>query len=232
VIIISKKNTKKSFKDKLENNKIYFEVLVTLLLSIMAIIVSVQSNRIADNQTMIMKEQALPQFRINKIQIYNEEIGKYTDDNIVIYNQGGILYDFSHKTAVYMNLQYKNKDNLYQTKRIPLKDYYKFNSVTGNGKGLLVTIGGNQNHQKIVDAESNNNYSIQIDIKQYVNLNYKDIFGEYHTDYYYIPAVGWSNQLSHENGKEIFKKYEESMMNEDEFISMFNLESQLGELLN
>ena len=64
----------------LNDNKIFFEVIVASLLSFMAVYVSIQANRIAETQTKIMQEENLPQLEIRMTQEYNEQIKLYDND--------------------------------------------------------------------------------------------------------------------------------------------------------
>src|SRR6267142_2156007 len=206
----------------LDRNKVFFETLAASLLSLMAIIVSVvqiglaiKQNKLTQTQTEIARTQALPQFVVNLKQIYDPMAEKYTEDQIVATNQGGLVQELDCNFVVFIDTGYLVHADSRQ-KLLPLDGYYNGIFLTGEGSGKVVTIKGINNTGKFSQLASQISEVAQakgvictVELKRYIRLRYRDVFGEKHVKYYYVPPIFGGNVLDEPEGKSLFDKYEQ-----------------------
>lgn len=206
-------------RELLNRNKIFFDIFFIGTLSFMAIFLSIKTNSIYTYQARIAEQQTMPQINIIQNQIFNEVEQKYTDEILLINNEGEALTNFNSQNAVFYKINYKDGDE-YKEKVIPINGYYFYLSLTGRAKGLLAENGGYHNNQKYIDLQrqlrdyvKNNGKEIGvIDLQRYLEVSYKDILGKFHVEYY-ILGVGKATQLEEMEGQKIFKRYNDSYKN-------------------
>ena len=200
------------FRKCLEDNKIFFEVIVASLLSFMAIYVSFQANKIAEIQTKIMQEEDLPQLEIRINQEYNEQLELY--DNVVwkIINQGGRLSDFDTEAYSFYKFFYHPD---YDTLQIPLYSYLNMRGfLTGESEGLIYQIDNNHHGVKEIELRDSLSDFGFYQIETYMTIFYKDIFNENHEEYFIIsPRIG---RIKKEEWNVIETNYNEAQ-NKDTF---------------
>ena len=203
----------------LNNNKIFFEVIVASLLSFMAVYVSIQANRIAKTQTKIMQEENLPQLEIRMTQEYNEQIKLYDNDIWLFFNRGGRLSDFDTKEYSFYKFTY-NPD--YDTLMLPLHNYLNMRgTLTGESEGLVYQVDNNHYGAKVMELrDSLINFGFH-EIKTYIAVSYVDIFNDRHEEYFQIsPGINrikkqeWNTiETSFQNAKDKFSFSELSAKN-------------------
>ncbi|MEA5425881.1 hypothetical protein [Arcicella lustrica] len=177
----------------LSDNKIFFEVIVATLLSFMAIKVSIEANRIADNQTKIMYEENLPQLEIRMTQEYNTQLKIYDNDVWLFFNRGGKLSDFDTKEYSFYRFTYRPD---YDTLNIPLDSYLNMRGIiTGESEGLVYQIDNNHHGAKEIVLRDSLSKFGYYDIDTYVAIYYKDIFDEKHEEFFQIsPGINKINK--------------------------------------
>ena len=183
----------------LENNKIFFEVIVASSLSFMAIYVSIQANRIAENQTKIMRDENLPQLEVRFTQEYNDQLKIYDNDIWLFFNRGGKLSNFDTKEYSFYKFTYHpNYDSLL----LPVYNYLPMRGIlTGDIEGLIYQIDNNRQGAKIIELRDSLANFGYYDIESYVSISYEDIFDERHEEYFQIsPSV---NRISLQDWKKI-----------------------------
>jgi hypothetical protein len=194
----------------LNENKIFFEVIVASLLSFMAVYVSIQANRIAETQTKIMQEENLPQIEIRMTQEYNEQLKIYDNNVWLFYNRGGKLSDFDTKEYSFYKFTYHPD---YDTLQLPLYSYLNMRGVlTGESEGLVYQIDNNHHGTKEIQLrDSLSNFGF-CDIETYIAVSYVDIFNERHEEFFQIsPGISrikkqnWDIiETSYKNAKDRF----------------------------
>lgn len=204
-----------AIRDWLERNKIFFETITAIFLTIMAIEVSLEANRIASYQTDILKSENLPL-------VYCVESSNYTSGGYVgqltIYNAGPPLTEFDCAVLVFYKVVYLQSsgtlDMEERTALIQLSNYYTGN-LTHNPTGVLAKFSGENyieaNRAKIsfcelawepINRTSYFPFLRDIEIVKYINVEYKDIFGETHAETYSISSSG-SRKLSNKEREKI-----------------------------
>jgi hypothetical protein len=213
-------------RDWLNKNKIFFETIAVVLLAIMAIIVSWNTNQIVSYQTDIMKSEHLPIIHLDTALIYDTSTENYTRDELIISNLGAPLSEFESQEAIFFKVQYGLINKELKTALIPIYGYY-FLGGTGNATGKLEKLANyalpEGNNYKAVhvtwafsDFAQKKNAHGFVDLVRYIRVIYKDIFGEIHDEFYIASPLG-TYRLNETEGKKIFKYYDDNRKNEIDF---------------
>lgn len=179
----------------LERNQVFFTVVAALLLGVMAIIVSIQANRLAEWQSKLQEQQMLPLITVT-VRLVDEVESKsifgnkvvYTIEHVEISNYGG--------PARYINIQPLTFLSVYTPPDIvivPLEGYYSSPSLTGDAIDLLATLRGD--YSALYDAMFRLWEEYQTDktfyppdFTQVIRVEYMNIFDEIQTEFY-LPGV-------------------------------------------
>ncbi len=189
----------------LEKNEIFFKTVVYILVSIATIVLLFQANKISDTQVQIMEQQS----KIQKYQqtpsifakvefVLDPITNKYTNDTLVIYNDGAPLHYFSEYSAIFFEMQYGKKGTEIQKILIPILDYYQNTFYTGNRIDKIMYLTAQNNNERQINAQNDlmsyanaNDYYGLLEVKRYLEIKYYDKFNEEHIEYHYIdPIVG------------------------------------------
>jgi len=189
----------------LEKNEIFFKTLVYILVSITTIVLLFQANKISDTQVQIMEQQSkIQKYQqtpsiFAKVELVLDPItNKYTNDSLVIYNDGAPLHYFSDYSAIFFEMQYGKKGTEIQKILIPILDYYQNTFYTGNRIDKIMHLTAQHNNETQIKAQNDlmsyansNDYYGLLQVKRYLEIKYYDKFNEEHIEYHYIdPIVG------------------------------------------
>ncbi len=236
-------NSKKSqyicFRNWLKRNKILFETIVALLLSIMAIFVSIGAWQTSSYQTQIMEQENQPAFSFsfenstsptflyyqNNSVIISIDDTDFVDGHLIIKNTGKPFSQITETHySIFMQIAYLTGGPGYHMERvrIPLEDYI-LDDVTTNfeGDSQIPSFWGDGNitsgkfstalNGYIRYAENRGDQFVNVKIMRYLKISYTDIFGKNHINYYYVSRTG-SNQLSENDYKKIINSTKESSL--------------------
>ena len=207
-----------NFRDYLAKNKIFFDTIAATLLTIMALVVSItqgwissQQNRLLNIQIITERQQALPQFFVDKRTPINIETGVANDDIIRVYNYGNIAYDVNYERYVFFDIQVGTEYT-----SIPVSGYYSITEIANNATGLAFTFRGNDNNirrsslvNQLMDiAESQGTYA-EFRVRRYIEISYTDVFGGIHIDFYHLPNIGSTEKLSETDRQQVIEEYSE-----------------------
>lgn len=207
----------------LERNKILFETVAAVMLSVMAIFISWQQFKVAEMQTRIAERQVLPQFVIVSRQVKSSvESQMYDEDILSVENKGAVVSSFSVKPAVLFNFvitTYGDADNKFKQNKLDrevfVQDYYFGVGLSPTGQGLLATVKGGtkKNHSKAVQLENDleeycrsKGWYSKVDIKRFVNISYVDLLGREHNEYYFVPLIYGAARISEKEGRGVFER--------------------------
>jgi len=207
----------------LEANKVWFETIAASLLSLMAIVMSAGQYYVASKQTELLniqtkvaEAQALPQFEIEMSPRLNDYTKKYDDYDLVIRNRGGMVQQFHAEVALFLELSIC-KENLQILKaRIPVDGYFPTTLVSAEGVGQLVKMIGNHNNSSIfkiahdVDdiAAAKKLQCSNLEQTFVLRIQYSDLLGRSHEDYYEPRYVGGAIRIPDDLGKSQFAEWE------------------------
>jgi hypothetical protein len=199
-------------REWLKHNKIFFETLVIVLVSIMAVAISWGAYQTTVYQSQIMEKQNMPIFNIElqpKWVDYHSEFGP--TDSISIENLGEPITEFQFESLVMINFtNLLNNKNFYIT--LPMyytvipddQSTYKWHSVGGIGVYKAVS--------SIIDnlTTYSQQYFIspKVNLERYFKINYRDKLGIQRANYYYLDQNEGERQLSYEEGTEVEKIYD------------------------
>lgn len=215
-----------TLRDFLQRNKIFFETITATLLSIMAIIISTaqilissKQNVLIETQTEIARQQAIPQFVIAAKQLIDPD-GKARSDAIYVNNRGGIVRDFHCNTATFFDVKLSYMRGQAKKLEIPINGYFRSSGYTAEGTGQVLVIRGYLNNEKLFQLRKDCHQLAEekkafcnIEMRNYLRLYYRDIFGKEHEDYYYVPFFYGGSPIETKEGKEIFEKHEAAWKN-------------------
>lgn len=174
-----------AFRKALNDNKIFFEVIVAGLLSFMAITVSIQANKIAERQTIIMEQENLPQWEVWMQQDKNPQTGIYDLSTWTVVNKGGKFSDFAMTDLTFLTYSkygdYGSKDSI----RIPIYGYLAWRRIHSmETDGPIYTVHNDYNGALEYKLQEELRGKGILDVETYVKITYDDIFDKSHEDYY------------------------------------------------
>lgn len=219
IITISEIENPKTFKEKLKENKIYFDTIIMSLLTTIGLILTIFTIIIYNQQLKIEKALAMP--IINFSYDNSEDI----INKITITNNGGAIKNIEVEVFPFLYGNIDTYDESYITEEIqfsivhkrdfmlPLDKSLMTNTLYNNIQGVLVTI--EINNDSLIIHDINNlkdiiNYSestFNIDQIQYVEVqyflfvSYTDILGNETSNYYYCNTGIHINFQNPQNNK-------------------------------
>lgn len=205
----------------LKKLKIRWEVVITIIISIVGVFISWQAYKISELQTEIAKSSSLPNIAIKEMQVLDEETGKCIDTKIQISNLDGKLNNYNSQIVTFLKCQYYDEDNNIYFADIPVESYYILGNKSGTTIGIIENKGTASNYSKIeflrqdikeYNKNSGNKY-LSVIMKSYLKISYVNLLGENET-LYYTTDIFETNLLSKEEGEQAFRFYEE-MTNQD-----------------
>lgn len=206
----------------LKRNKVFFETITALALSVMAIIVAVGQYYTTSRQTSFMALQtqiaeahALPQFEIAVKQKLNVETAKFDDNYLIVDNHGGPVHGFDVEPAYFLKVSIVDQRFASGKAQIPVSGYFLSQAVSSSGTGLLTTIIGNHNNARFVDlnhqlsaAATARGWSVGLlEERVFLALTYLDLLDRRHEEYYEVPTVGGGWRLPDATGRRIFEEW-------------------------
>lgn len=209
-------------RDWLNANKIYFETVTASLLSLMAIVVSIEQNLTTSQQTellalqtRIVEAQALPQFEMELRQILNKATGNFDDNHLVISNHGGPVHDFNADVAYFIKTDVERTPAKELKTDIPINGYFTADLISSNSNGVLVTMIGDHNnamfvtleHGILAKADAKKLDFALLDEQFVVCLRYKDLMDRQHEDYYEVRPIYGGTRMKDEVGKARFSRW-------------------------
>lgn len=212
-------------KEFLEHNKIYFEVIVSSLLAIMAIIVSWQANSIADSQATLAEDanriamlEHIPEIEV-EFRLIRSNNGTRTE-HLVVMNKGKPLYEFDSYSVAFLSIKESelvsidNPSNRAYERvgmMLPIENYYPIVKYRPNNNV------GEIHRQEVLDVNKlqeaiegfNRLLSVKkktanSSIKRYTRASYVDVHGEQYTQYFKIGVGGDGIPISVNEGSEVY----------------------------
>lgn len=207
----------------LTNNKVFFESLAVLL-SLVAIVIAFQSYQLVDQQIIVGKSEHQPSFDIIARLIYDPTKNQYTKDYISISNQGTYTPDMKVNFMTFINIQYQDSKGNLQVLSLPMIDYYTVIQPYDN-PNLVAKISNDDKEENWLnlsntikgftnDTSTRNGTITFTNIARYVRIEYQDIYGSSHVNYYSVD----------ENGKRDLSNYDgDKLMNDNINVDPHNI---------
>lgn len=192
------KKTIDHFRNSLEQNKIFFETIVMVVLTVAGICVSCSANKITQRQASIEEALAMPIINIETV--YNDNHTQIKE--IKIFNDGSAVRNFEFEVVPYyftsVYSQQDDKGYKIESFILPIEDTIVpvFSITHNNSKtGLLGSISSSeQTLQYVEDMISFQDFAKNdltnelnlafLSLEYYVKIHYTNIFGDYVTEVY------------------------------------------------
>jgi len=197
----------------LTNNEIFFKTVAATLLSAMALIVAVaqsltaqQQLQLSTLQTNIAKANALPNFDFAVSYVQNPDSGTYDSTEVVVTNSGGPIHELQADSMLVLHAEGGPPGRMGQAVvvELPVNGYYDVQVTSPRSKGNLLHFIGRNNNADIVDAEKKARALadarrwgfLNIDDHCFVHLEYMDLLGQRHDEYFAVSPVRGSRRLA------------------------------------
>lgn len=207
------------FREWLERNKIFFDTLGILLLSGMAVLVSLAVLNITSYQTQLMEKEHYPFFNVlitpdYDIRFPDDENPK---DYLTIENLGDPVTEFFAHDLVFINISNKDNENHYS--RVPLYHYYG-GIVSINGSLNNWHSVGNQGDYRAIGRLTTNltdyatakGLNITTRIERYIKIEYRDKWGDKGSQFFNVREYS-TERISESRGISIENEYNNKMDN-------------------
>ncbi|WP_025168207.1 hypothetical protein [Pseudomonas syringae] len=215
----------------LTSNKIYFETCVSVLLAIMAIIVSINANSIAKAQLSLANDAQriatlpyLPNIKA-RFKFVSSEDG-VRKEKLEVTNSGDSMYELRAVPIAFLELRelqvvpingsYTKNTHLNKS-TIPLEGYFpNVTWVDGSDKNFVLyqDIEGTgllEDRLNVFSKKySSKEKHIIGGIEKYLLVSYKDRFKALHTDYFQFDPMGEGVLMDSSEGGAVFKSHSES----------------------
>lgn len=204
-------------KKFLDDNKIYFETVCIICVSLMSIIISINANSIATTANIIAENDLKVQKANNQpIFVFNEtRYGNGFFEKLKVYNIGAPINSFSISAIVLLRA-HSYEDNKYKEIVIPI-GYYDISTRNVSDIGELQEFFSseneplNGNYYRLAEAigdsyeiSRTNNVSMNINFDKYVYITYEDLYSEKHNDLYIISSFYPYKISANEKDKVLF----------------------------
>lgn len=184
-----------SFREFLERNKIFLEVLTAIVLTSTSIFVSFQANNIANQaniisstQTGIMKMENTPSIEIRRTQIMSDSSGIDNVSKWTVINNNSIISNFEiEKEYAYLNIA--KRTNSVEID-IPLMEYINSDGkLTGQNEGVVYVFDNkNCSKNELLIRQGIWDYGYS-QIKSFIEISYTNALRERETKYYQIAPL-------------------------------------------
>ena len=175
-------------KEWLERNKIYFETISTSLLAVMAIIVSIASIWISQNQLENDKLLNQPLIKVSN-EVFSYAGGDNDSRFLIVENKGTPITEFSSRLYTFIKIEANKKPFEKSIDRqiiyIPINDYFGGTISTNNFKGELTTYIGINNYQLLNNIKTDFKKKFDKDLPmtffsliQFMEVGFKDYKGD------------------------------------------------------
>ena len=145
----------KKFRTFLSKNKIFFDTLAAISLSLMAVIVAVlqvnitrKQNELIEAQLLVQKQLASPHFNIRTQILDNNETGKPSAEVLVVTNEGGEVYNLDWEIAVFFDVVALSPDKPKEVE-IPVSGYFYQQIFSQETTGTMLNGYGEDNFARL-----------------------------------------------------------------------------------
>jgi hypothetical protein len=222
-------------KDQLEASKVYFETIAAVLLSLMAILVSIaqgctaaRQTELFEKQTKIAEAQVLPEFNLHIELQYDQASKLYKNEQLIVDNNGGAAQEWDVDSIEFLRVTYSSS----KVALFALNGYYTAGFRSGSDRGRLITLTGKDNNDRFYrlyteSLDSSPCEMALVDLERYVRVSFTDILGSRHVNYYVVAAVSGAKRLQPKEGEAAFKRWRERLTSGSFFLEFNKTTSDL-----
>lgn len=217
-------------KQFLEDNKIYFEVVVSTLLAIMAIVVSLKANSIADTQTALAEEAN----RISMLEYIPEVTAEFRlvrsdsdsrTEHLVVENKGKPLYEFESYSIAFLSVRELELVNIEHPANnsyervgmmVPIINYFPIVAYRPNNNSgeifrqIIEDVNMLRDSIESFDQELRiqNKYTAAT-IERYIKVSYVDSQNKKYTQYFRFGVGGDGIPITEDEGKTAYSLHKQ-----------------------
>jgi hypothetical protein len=205
-----------TIREWLKANKIIFETIAAFLLSLMALTLTCQSNRIAGiqaklaaRQTAIADAQNQPFFRASLMIHWDSTQKRFDEDRLAIINDGAPANNPTADLAHFLSVRCPSAD---RDSMIPLLHYYDYSIITGRRTDTLWIFQGRKNrevfsqlYRSYLAVDSSGRWPSWIGQRLFLSMRYLDRTGQPHVTFYEVTEPGGSILLDSTTGAGLFR---------------------------
>ncbi|TMP19098.1 hypothetical protein CWC02_08515 [Pseudoalteromonas sp. S2721] len=137
-------------KSWLKNNKIYFETLAPVCISLAALFVALASYKLADQQLILSAINVEPNFYLKETYLYDPVTKSSHKTELSIYNSGEGISNFTENVNSLLVIEHFT-DTGKTLSYIPIIGYYDTSFTSTEPKGELAIVTGYDNNAKFSD---------------------------------------------------------------------------------
>lgn len=177
--------------------KIKWEPILTILISLMSVFVAWKAYEVCELQAEISKNSLLPNIQVKEYSLIDEDTYQVKDSIIEISNSEGRLNNYQSRIVMYLKCEYVDSQFDYFEVDVPVAYYYFVGSSTGNNSGILETKRSMNNAIKLNEfrkelLEYNKTHTEETLVYEEeagLEITYRDLLGEKQSLYY---LINWS----------------------------------------
>ncbi|MFA0570904.1 hypothetical protein [Vibrio gallaecicus] len=178
-------------KNWLKRNKIYFETIAPVLLSVSAVFVSISSYLLTQKQVELSSLEAQPHFYLKEEYLYDETLKRAYETELRIYNSGADIRNFKKNINSIIEVEFYTLTGKL-TGYVPLYGYYYGTYRSSEPSGELALIKGHFNNDKyhevyfaVQSSEFRDKHGTTfLSLKHSVDISYTNKLGEQQKAYF------------------------------------------------
>lgn len=180
----------------LKKSEVYFTTICTILLSVMAIFVSIISNQVANRQFEIEYFEKMPDFQITKQQLLNRKNQKFEETQLIITKLSGKAKNIEVDTFTLLEVEYSNTNSETKKSSFLIEGFYNISYLSGKTEGLIQTETGDKNNSREIELESyiedmitDQNKFLSTKLSTYVQIKYLNFENKLKTEYFDASSI-------------------------------------------
>ncbi|HHC6465846.1 TPA: hypothetical protein ACN36C_004600 [Vibrio parahaemolyticus] len=178
-------------KTWLENNKVYFETVAPVFISIAALLVSVSSFMLTNQQLDLAKVEHQPNIYLKESYLYDEKLQSAYETELRVINTGAEISNFSQKVRSLLELEFYTDTGKYAT-YLPIYGYYDTSFRSSEPTGELVLVKGYMNNTlfhnlyvQTLSSDFNDKYgTVFVKLIHGTQVSYVSKLGENRNEYF------------------------------------------------
>ncbi len=191
-------------KKWLEEYKVFFDIAASLIIGIAALMVSYASYTISKNQLELSELSYQPKFNISTAVVFDQKKQKYTEQVLEVHSSGGRPANLTYKVKSFLVLN--DFDGVLEDPTyVPIYGYFPAKIDHQVVEGKLSTFRGHENNQlfhdlyvEFMSEKLEKKYGfVDLNVVHVVVIQYSDIDGENHTQYFKDRNLAAESEISH-----------------------------------
>lgn len=222
-------------REKLKENEIFFSTIATLLLSLMAVVVTINSNKLLYNQIEVERMVNQPDFYISREYKLNEETSSFDEVELYIKKLSGVAKNIKVTNTALLEIKFADSLQKSFETTFELQSMYDQSFSGYNGESNIITkLSGYRNNTRL----SNFRKSFELKMKDFgydyvstkpkifIKIIYQDFSGQFKEEFY---------ESNNRDGIKLYENYDEQMKMKGSSLQIYLDDIQqmnIGEITN